>query len=276
MITIQNYVKAESLEQAWELNQKRSARVMGGMLWMRLSRKKIQTVIDLSGLGLDGIEETEDAFKIGCMTTLRELENHPGLLAYTDGAVKESVRHIVGVQFRNLATVGGSIFGRYGFSDVLTMFLALDSYVELYKGGVIPLVQFAQMKKDNDILVRVIVKKEACRTAYLSQRNTKTDFPVLTCAVSAAKGRPVKAVIGARPQRAVIVEDESGILAGGITAETAAEFGRYAASCLKFGSNMRASAEYRGRIAEVLVKRACLKQEDPKQKNLKLEGGRTC
>lgn len=266
MITIQNYVKAESLEQAWQLNQKRSARVMGGMMWMRLSRKRVQTVIDLSGLGLDQIEETEEAFNIGCMTTLRELELHPGLHEMTRGAMRESVRHIVGVQFRNMATVGGSIFGRYGFSDVLTLFLALDASVELYKGGIVPLREFARMKKDNDILVRLIVKKDARRVVYLSQRNTQTDFPVLTCAVSAAEGQAVKAVIGARPQRAVVVEDEKGILVNGITEESAKAFGEYAASVVRFGSNMRASAEYRSMIAEVLVKRACLA----------LEGGISC
>lgn len=266
MITIQNYVKAESLEQAWQLNQKRSARVMGGMMWMRLSHRRVQTVIDLSGLGLDKIEETEDEFRIGCMTTLRDLEQHAGLAEFTQGAMRESVRHIVGVQFRNLATVGGSIFGRYGFSDVLTLFLALDTSVELYKGGIVPLQEFARMKKDNDILVRIIVKKDARRVVYLSQRNTKTDFPVLTCAVSAVSGQAVKAVIGARPKKAVVVEDEKGILAGGITEESAREFGEYAASVVSFGSNMRASAQYRSMIAEVLVKRACLA----------LEGGISC
>ena len=258
MITIQNYVKAKTLEEAWELNQKRSARVIGGMMWVRLSRKKVQTVIDLSGLGLEGVTETEDAFEIGCMTTLREIEQHPGLNAFTGGAVRESVRHIVGVQFRNLATVGGSIFGRYGFSDVLTMFLALDAYVELYKGGIIPLETFAAMKKDNDILVKIIVKKNAAKTAYQSQRNTKTDFPVLACAVSAENGKKAKAVIGARPQRAVVIYDEEGILADGITEESAKAFGVYVASQVKTGTNMRASAEYRQMIAEVLVKRACL------------------
>lgn len=266
MAIIQNYVKAESLEQAWQLNQKRSARIMGGMMWMRLSKKKIQTAIDLSGLGLDRIEETPEEFKIGCMTTLRDLELHPGLNQMTQGAVKESVRHIVGVQFRNTATVGGSIFGRFGFSDVLTLFMALDASVELYRGGVIPLRDFAAMKKDNDILVHLIVKKEPCRVVYLSQRNTKTDFPVLACAVSAAEGRPVKAVIGARPYKAVVIEDETGILANGITEESAKRFGNYVASVTAFGSNMRASAEYRSMIAEVLVKRACLA----------LEGGTVC
>ncbi|MDY2627505.1 MAG: FAD binding domain-containing protein [Lachnospiraceae bacterium] len=266
MITIQNYVKAESLEQAWQLNQKRSARIMGGMMWMRLSRRKIQTVIDLSGLGLDKIEETEEEFRIGCMTTLRDLELHQGLGKLTRGAMRESMRHIVGVQFRNMATVGGSIFGRYGFSDVLTLFLALDVCVELYKGGIVPLEEFVSMKKDNDILIRVIVKKETCRVAYQSQRNTQTDFPVLTCAVSSVEGRPVRAVIGARPQRAVVVEDEQGILADGISEDSAKRFGEYAASAVTFGSNMRASAQYRGMIAEVLVKRACLA----------LEGGASC
>ena len=55
---------------------------------------------------------------IGCMVTLRQMELHEGLSHYTEGAVKDAFRHIVGVQFRNLATVGGSLFGRFGFSDV--------------------------------------------------------------------------------------------------------------------------------------------------------------
>lgn len=43
------------------------------------------------------------------MVTLRQIELHEGLNTWSQGAVKESVTHIVGVQFRNLATVGGSI-----------------------------------------------------------------------------------------------------------------------------------------------------------------------
>mgnify|MGYP003486363071 CR=1 FL=1 len=76
MLTIKNYVKAESLEQAYELNQKRSAKVLGGTLWLKMGNRNVQTAIDLSNLGLDKIEETEDAFKIGAMTTLRQIEKH--------------------------------------------------------------------------------------------------------------------------------------------------------------------------------------------------------
>lgn len=78
------------------------------------------------------------------MATLRQIELHEGLNALCEGLVRDAVCDIVGTQFRNLATVGGSIFGRFGFSDVMTAFLALDSYVELYKGGHCPNVRICK------------------------------------------------------------------------------------------------------------------------------------
>ena len=114
MFTIREYVKVSSLEEAYELNQKKANVVFGGGVWLRLGKKNIQTAIDLSGLGLDEITEDEKEFSIGCMVSLRQLETHKGIDAYTKGAVKESLRHIVGVQMRNCATVGGSIYGRFG------------------------------------------------------------------------------------------------------------------------------------------------------------------
>lgn len=97
MLRIREYRKVESLEEAYELNQKKTNRIIGGGLWMKIGDRNLMTAIDLSGLGLDQISETEDEFVIGCMATLRDLEVHPGLNAYTDGAVKQSVCHIVGV-----------------------------------------------------------------------------------------------------------------------------------------------------------------------------------
>ena len=48
VITIGNYVKPKTLEEAYELNQARSSRVMGGMMWMRLGNARVKTIIDLS------------------------------------------------------------------------------------------------------------------------------------------------------------------------------------------------------------------------------------
>lgn len=255
MLTIKNYVKVKSLEEAYELNQKKSNRVIGGMLWLRLSDLRVQTAIDLSGLGLDQIEETEESFSIGCMTTLRQLELHGGLAQYTGGALRESLRHIVGVQFRNLATVGGSIYGRFGFSDVLTMFLVLDTYVELYQGGILSLKEFLARKKDRDILVRLIVKKKPVSCYYISQRNTKTDFPVLTCAAACLDER-YRVAIGARPAAAVLVEEEEEMMQDPNREQAAKAFANRVAEQVATGSNMRAGKEYRTHLCRVLTERA--------------------
>ena len=244
MITIQKYVRAASLEEAWQLNQNKKNRILGGMLWTRLEKGSVATAIDLCDLNLDGIEEDETQFTIGAMVTLRDIENHEGLNAYSNNAVRDAVKDIVGVQFRNMATVGGSIWGRFGFSDVLTVFLAMDSYVELYKGGIIPLEQFSKMKKDNDILVRLIVKKTPCKVVYSSVRNQRTDFPVLTCAVSCMNGL-YRASIGARPSRAML-----------LCSEQAEGFAAFVAENAPTEGNMRGSAAYRTHLTKVLVERA--------------------
>ena len=244
MITIQKYVRAQSLEEAWQLNQNKRNRILGGMLWLRLGKGTVNTAIDLCDLGLDTIEETEEQFSIGAMATLRDIEMHAGLNAYTSGAVANSVKDIVGVQFRNMATVGGSIWGRFGFSDVLTVFLALDSYVELYKGGIVPLEEFAKMKKDNDILVRLIVKKTPCKVVYSAMRNQRTDFPVLACAVSQISGE-YRASIGARPGRAMLVRRDN-----------AEGFAAFVAENTPTEGNLRGSAAYRTHLTRVLVERS--------------------
>ena len=244
MITIQKYIRAQSLEEAWQLNQNKRNRILGGMLWLRLGKGTVNTAIDLCDLGLDTIEETAEQFSIGAMATLRDIEMHAGLNAYTSGAVANAVKDIVGVQFRNMATVGGSIWGRFGFSDVLTGFLALDSYVELYKGGIVPLEEFAKMKKDNDILVRLIVKKTPCKVVYSAMRNQRTDFPVLACAVSQMNGE-YRASIGARPGRAMLVRRDN-----------AAGFAAFVAENTPTEGNLRGSAAYRTHLTRVLVERS--------------------
>ena len=150
MITIDNYVKPATLEEAYKLNQARSSRVMGGMMWMRLGKAHVKTLIDLSGLGLDEIHDEDNVIKIGAMCTLRQVEECEALKELFGDGIAESIRHIVGVQFRNQATIGGSIYGRFGFSDVLTAFLALDTFVELYDGGIVRLSDFVNRAPDKD------------------------------------------------------------------------------------------------------------------------------
>lgn len=245
------YTKAGSLEEAWELNQKRGAVVLGGCCWLRLSPQRvIAQAIDLNGLELDTITETDDAFYIGSMVSLRQVEQHPALDAYTNGAIKESLRHIVGTQFRNMATIGGSVCGRFGFSDVWTILLALRAKVQLYKGGAMRLAEFGDTGAGKDILTHVIIPKTAEQATYASLRLNATDFPIIACSM-AAFSDGVSCAVGARPARARGIElpwEDIHTMSDDAVANVCAD-------AYTYESNTRGSAQYRHDMAQVLCRR---------------------
>lgn len=253
MYTAQQYVKAESLQQAWELNQKRSTTLLAGGCWLRMTRRRVGTLVDLSGLGLNTIEETDEEFVLGAMTTLRQLETHEALNRQFNGLFKAMTRHIVGVQFRNCATLGGSIAARFGFSDLLCALMALDCDVELVKAGRVSLVGYAKMPYDNDVLARIYVKKNGRRPVYRSMRNAETDLPVLAVAASEQNGQ-VRVVVGARPAKAAIVQAKLPVNADENEVKA---FCDAMQKQLTFAGNMRAGEPYRRHLANVLTRR-CL------------------
>lgn len=257
MISFERYVRANTLEEAYALNQERSSRIAGGMMWLRLGRGRVKTLIDISGLGLDQIEDTGRTIRIGAMCTLRQVEQSELIRELCGPGLTRSIQNIVGVQFRNQATVGGSIFGRYGFSDILTAFLALDTFVELYNGGTMRLSEFVRRKPDKDLLISIIIRKSKRYFHYDSVRLTKTDLPILTCAVvmGTVKGQESWYVsVGARPMRAELLEISRELT--GASDETLARFAAEAADAYVFKGNMRASAEYRRRLAEAVILKA--------------------
>ena len=243
MFTAERYVRPATLREALELNRKRSSTILGGGYWLRLGRKRIGTLIDLSGLGLDQIEEQDGWVRIGAMVSLRQLETSALLKERFGSLFADMTGHIVGVQFRECATFGGSVWGRFGFSDILTGLLALDCEVELAEAGRIPLRDFAARKADRDILAAVWVRLDGRKAVYHTVRNAGTDFPVLACAVSRGEGETAyRLSIGARPMKAVSLEVTPDTL------ETALDM-------VSFGTNLRAGAAYRRHLASVLANR---------------------
>ena len=246
MAKYRNYVMAQSLEEAYALNQKKSSVIVAGNMWLRMCGLNKQTAIDLSGLGLDRIEETEDSFLIGAMTPLRALETSAALDAAFGGAFARALAPIVGTQFRNGATIGGSVYSRFGFSDVSALLLALDAKVVLYRRGEAALCEYQKEAWDRDIITHIRIAKGQ-RADVQSVRTSATDIPTLVCAAARSE-RGTRIVLGARPARAVVVldgcRDTDRIDYDAIAADTA------------FGSNLRASEAYRRKIAPVLMARA--------------------
>ena len=252
MAQYKNYVIAQTLDEAYALNAKKSTVIVAGNMWLRMCGMRRQTALDLSALGLDYIKEDEQGFTIGAMTTLRTMETHAALNAAFGGVFARAFEPIVGTQFRNGATVGGSVFSRFGFSDVSTLLLAMGAKVVTHARGEVPLDEFQKEKWDRDILTAIRVEKGRS-AAIESVRLSKTDIPVLVCAASADE-RGVRVVLGSRPARAVIVAEDA--------KPEELDYMRMAAD-VPMGSNARASEAYRRKVAPVLMERAvqaCLKR----------------
>jgi CO/xanthine dehydrogenase FAD-binding subunit len=257
VFTLQNLVQPETIEEAYELlMQKKANTVIGGSAFLRMGSKRIGTAVELSKLNLNYIKEYSDYIEIGAMTTFRDIETNAALNEYFNGLLPKSVGNIIGVQFRNVVTVGATVYSKYGFSDFITALLALDVDVELYDTGRISLEEFLNMPYKKDILTRIFIKKNSRKASYKDFRNSVSDYPILNVAVSNMDNQ-WKIVVGARPRGAGIAKNASLELSKGTLTDAEIEAAANMASEeLAFGSNMRATAEYRKALCKVLVKRA--------------------
>ncbi|MBM7561724.1 FAD binding domain-containing protein [Fusibacter tunisiensis] len=233
---ITRYIQPNDLNEAYErLVETKGAVIMAGGMFLRLQHRTLPLVIDLGHLGLDGISSAGGLVTIGAMTPLRCLETSQDL----PDILKKGTRQVAGVAVRNMATVGGSIMGRYPFSDVACCLLALDAKLKFHYHGEMTLQSFLDHGLEGeDILLEVFFEMPEA-SDYKSFRKTYTDFP--TVAVGVVKRESYTVAIGARPGRA--------------KKWTYDEMNRQtlALEAFEFSSDRRASAEYRKQLAAALL-----------------------
>lgn len=97
----------------------------GGTAFQYVSDRSGATAVDITRLGLRGIERTEDGFRIGATTTLTDLVRYRA-----DGWVLERVASRIPThQVRNISTVGGNISRLFPWSDLPLALLVLEGGV---------------------------------------------------------------------------------------------------------------------------------------------------
>lgn len=256
---INNYAVPQTLEEAFKLVQA-GGKVISGGAFLCMNNSKVDTIVDLQRLGLDFVNEYDDRIEIGPTVTLRDFETNEILNRNFDGYFEKSIGRILGIQLRNLATVGGSICGRYGFSDVICSLIALDTTLVFHNFGEITLDKFMSRSSiKRDILTKIIIKKNGVKASYEGLRNSNGDFPMISCSVSKLDGK-YKVAVGCRPYPAILAEDCMEILNNqkNLT-DNVIDEAMLALDNLTYGKNIAASGEYRQMVAKVIVKR-CLKE----------------
>lgn len=260
MLTIKNYIAPNTLDEAYEILMKnRKNAVLGGCGFLKLGSKKINTAIDLCNLNLNYIVENEEEILIGADTSLRELEESEIIKNYCGGVISEGVSNILGVQFRNMAKVGASVFSKYGFSDLIPSLLVLDAKIRLYNRGIVNLKDFLEEKYKKDILIEIILPKKEGMAVFDSLRKTSGDFSIINGAMYRGDNGEYRIALGSRPRVAKLASEGGLALEKG---ESLEKVHKIVLEEVSFGTNIRASKEYRMDMSKVLIHRMYMKLGD--------------
>ena len=252
-MAVRIYLRPRSSAEALALVERdERAALIGGGAYLRLSSRGYETAVDLCDAGLDQVRVEDGALRLGAMVTYRRLETDVVVRDCCGGLLGRCVQNIVGVQVRNIVTVGGTVAGRYAFANLTTALLALGADVVLERGGRKPLEHYlADKATARDVLVEVVVPTTAARCAWRDLTRVRTDFAVLNVAAVGGGGE-VRVAVGARPGAPRLARGAMQAAAAG----DARGAGEAAAAELDFGDDLRASADYRRRACAALVTRA--------------------
>lgn len=257
LLKIKDYYKAQSLEDAYTvLYENDSNIIIAGGAWLKQGKKQVNTAIDITMIGLNEITATENTIEIGAMASLRQIETSDLIIKQSNGILSEAINHIMGVGIRNIATLGGSVMGKYAFSDLFTPLLVMDASLLFYKKGEMSLADFLKTKKmEKDILMKIIIPKSNKIGYFHKVQKTRLSFAVINVAI--AKNNLFDIAIGARPSiaarpvKAIEFINKQKVITDAVIDETS----KIAIEELKFSTNSKSSCEYRMLVAAVYLKR---------------------
>lgn len=229
-------------------------------------------LVDLSRLeALQSITEQDGHIRLGAgVTFARLLDWRPGGAA--QGLMQPMCSAFAGPLIRNLATVGGNICDASAAADISPVLLALDARVELQSAAqglrTLPLDEFTQgvrrtVRRDDELLTAVeFPRPEADEYWFyykLGKRRADAISIVsvaLTVSMNADKVQQAHIALGAVAPTPMRASDAEQLLHGEALNTTIINAAATAAAAQSRPiDDFRASAAYRRRMVEVLVKR---------------------
>lgn len=264
-----------SLEEAFSLldHEDPSVRPIGGgtalMLMIKAQVYKPRRLISLRhlGSGFSGIEfkPNRSAFRIGAMTTFRELEHDPDIAARLP-VIPQTMVTLANVRVRNVATVGGNLAHADPHLDLPPVWYALGARVKIVgpRGErTVPVEDvfagYYETTIENDELVAEIEVpvKAGWRSRYVKVTTRAThDWPALglTLSVQVHERRlsDIRLVFSAAVDRPIRLAAAEAVLRGAeIGAAVLARAGEAAFEEVDIESDNRGSAEYKKHLLRV-------------------------
>jgi aerobic carbon-monoxide dehydrogenase medium subunit len=230
-----------------------------------------EILITTARADLARIHSPDGALVIGAGTALYRLLGNARLATPAFGAIRDAAESLV-PQVRNMATVGGCVATASSLFDLPVALMALDGMVGVCGAGTereVPLRDFARGEfknalRDSEFVREVRLPQPPCRAAstFLKNATTANDFALISAAVyiegEGDTCRESRIVVGGgvRPSASRASEAEAILKGKRLTLEAFNSAASAAAEEIQTMSDHRASARYRQRLVQVLVRRA--------------------
>ncbi len=264
---VKEWFYPEKVEDAYELLKKyeQNGELVGGgldIVWRE--KNDIKYLIFLEKLPLNYIKIENELIKIGATTSIGKIERFVGLKNFLRGSFINSISKIATPILRNIMTVGGTIARGYGWSDVLTIFMTLNSKIEIYNGDYfsIKLEDFIDYKKKNEKFIIIDIEFPNFDSkyffSYIRFTRTSADIPIINegflLKIEDGLIKDANVLLGARPSFPVHLKKVEEFL---IDKKLNDENINYAKELIDVPllDDFRASKEYRTELSKVLTKR---------------------
>lgn len=278
------YVAPSSLAEAGRLlRDSECAMALAGGTDVVVSRQhgKIDPAlfVDLKRIpGLNAVHDERDAVEVGALVSISTLIRSP-VIKECFPALALAAGAIGCWQVRNRATFGGNLCNASPSADTPPPLLVYGAIVMLSNGihaRELPLEEFlmgpgktALGRGEVLVAVRITKPADGLRAAYVRRAIRRSmDIPLVNVAVGVCQvdGRVTEArialgAVAPVPFRAT--EAEKALVGRPPDAEAFAEAARAAATAARAITDVRATAEYRGAMVEVFVRRALVAATQP-------------
>ncbi len=251
------------------------ARVVAGghslIPMMKLRLASPEHLVDLQDIGeLKGISENDGAITIAAMTTQAELIGS-NLIAQRCPILRETSLQVADPQVRNLGTIGGNVANGDPGNDLPAVMQALDAvYLLSGKGGAREVKArnfyegaYVTALDESEILtaVRFVAPDKGHGYSYMKQKRRIGDYATAAAAViltlDGAICRMASVALTNVGDTPLYAEEASRILIGTKLDDAALSAAVKAAEAIaRPASDGRGSAEYRTKVAGVMVRRA--------------------
>ncbi len=275
-----DYLKPQSLPEAWDLYKEfPGARYIGGGtdLMVQIKNREIKppALISLRSIPeLAGID-VGDRTRIGAMTTIADLINHPEL-GFIFPVLIQAAKSLGSPQIRNVATVGGNLCNCSPCADTALPLLILEARVVLKSSAgtrQVPLEEFfigpgQSCLLPGEVLSEILLDKPgpAARSTFMKKGRVKMDLAIASVALllemhdgsrQCKKARAAAGSVAPVPLRLREVEElfENTLISRELITQAQEIAGRSISPI----SDIRSSADYRGQIVGVYLKRAVQK-----------------